>query len=96
MLRTAYRTPRQNATRERFLGTVRRECLDHMLVLGEAHLWRVLREYAAYFNGERPHQGLQQRIPSRTEGLVLRSWPGRTIQAIPVLGGLHHTYQRAA
>jgi len=96
VLRTAYRAPRQNATCERFLGTVRHECLDHMLVLGEAHLRRVLREYVAYFNGARPHQGLRQRIPSCTEGSVLRSWPGGKIQAIPVLGGLHHTYQRAA
>jgi putative transposase len=47
--RTAYRAPRQNATCERFLGSVRRECLDHVLVLSEAHLRRVLREYVAYF-----------------------------------------------
>jgi transposase InsO family protein len=62
-LRTAYHAPRQNATCERFLGSVRRECLDQLLVLGEAHLRRVLREYVAYFNTMRPHQGLQQRIP---------------------------------
>jgi putative transposase len=96
VLRTAYRAPRQNATCERFLGSVRRECLDHVLVLGEAHLRRVLREYATYFNTARPHQGLQQRLPAGTAGAVLRPPPGGQVQAIPVLGGLHHVYQRAA
>ena len=52
--RTAYRAPRQNATCERFLGSVRRECLDHVLVLGEAHLRRVLWEYVQYFTHDRP------------------------------------------
>ncbi len=96
VLRTAYRAPRQNATCERFLRSVRRECLDHVLVLGEAHLRRVLCEYAAYFNGARPHQGLRQRIPDDPEGPVFRPLAGRKIQAIPILGGLHHTYHRAA
>jgi transposase InsO family protein len=95
-VRTAYRAPKQNATCERFLGSVRRECLDHVLVLGEAHLRRVLRRYVAYFNGARPHQGLQQRIPDGPEGSVFRPETSGKIQAIPVLGGLHHTYQRAA
>ena len=96
VLRTAYRAPRQNATCERFLGSVRRECLDHILVRGEAHLRRVLHEYVAYFNGARPHQGLQQHLPADTEGAAHRPQPGGKIQAVPVLGGLHHTYQRAA
>jgi len=95
-LRTAYRAPKQNATCERFLGSVRRECLDHVLVLGEAHLRRVLREYVAYFNGARPHQGVRQRIPDGAEASVLPPETGGKIQAVPVLGGLHHTYRRAA
>ena len=96
MLRTAYRAPRQNATCERFLGSVRRECLDHVIVLGERQLRRVLRDYVAYFNQHRPHQGLAQGVP---EGLVpvtphvkLRG----PIRATPILGGLHHTYAKAA
>ena len=93
---TAYRAPRQNATCERFLGSVRRECLDHVLVLGEAHLRRVLREYVAYFHGARPHQGLQQRIPDGTDESAVQRETGGTIRAIPVLGGLHHIYQLAA
>ena len=71
-LRTAYRAPRQNAVCERFLGSVRRECLDHLLILGEAHLRRVLREYVAYFNTARPHQGLRQRIPDPAAAPALR------------------------
>jgi len=96
VLRTAYRAPRQNATCERFLGSVRRECLDHILVLGEAHLRRVLREYVAYFNTAWPHQGLQQRPPAGSEGAPPRPPTGVQVQVVPVLGGLHHTYQRAA
>ncbi len=95
-LRTAYRAPRQNAVCERFLGSVRRECLDHLLVLGEAHLRRVLREYVAYFNTMRPHQGLQQRIPDPAAVCALRPEEGGPVRAVPVLGGLHHTYLRAA
>jgi putative transposase len=95
-LRTAYRAPRQNATCERFLGSVRRECLDHVLVLGEAHLRRVLREYVAYFNTARPHQGLQQRVPDPVAMPVLLPEKGEQVRGVPVLGGLHHTYRRAA
>jgi putative transposase len=96
-LRTAYRAPRENATCERFLGSVRRECLDHVLVLSEGHLRRVLREYVAYFNTARPHQGMEQRIPEAGAALrLLRPELGRTVRAIPVLGELHHAYQRAA
>ena len=95
-LRTAYRAPRQNATCERFLGSVRRECLDHLLVLGEAHLRRVLREYVHYFNRDRPHQGLAQRIPEAPAAGARCSSTGGSVRAIPILGGLHHAYGRAA
>ena len=95
-LRTAYRAPRQNATCERFLGSVRRECLDHVLVMGEAHLRRVLREYVAYLNAARPHQGLQQLVPDPAAMPALRAEEGEQVRAVPVLGGLHHTYLRAA
>jgi putative transposase len=95
-LRTAFRAPRQNATCERFLGSVRRECLDHLLVLGEAHLRRVLREYARYFNGDRPHQGLAQRVPDLPGAGPFRVVTGGRVRASPILGGLHHVYARAA
>jgi transposase InsO family protein len=93
LLRTAYRAPKENAIIERFLGSVRRECLDHMLVLGEAHLRRILTAYVTYFNEERPHQGLQQRIPDPPVEVAPCAGP---VRATPVLGGLHHTYHRAA
>jgi putative transposase len=65
-----------------------------LLILGEQHLTRVLREYVAYFNRARPHQGLGQATPElATHETRSREGP---IYAVPVLGGLHHTYQRAA
>ncbi len=94
ILRTPIRAPRANATCERFLGSVRRECLDHVLVLGERHLARVLREYVAYFNRERPHQGLGQATPTPRPTAVRNR--GGSVRAVPVLDGLHHTYQHAA
>jgi putative transposase len=95
-LPTAYRAPRQNATCERFLGSVRRECLDHMLVLGEAQLRRVLREYVRYFNDDRPHQGLAQQVPTGPRRVPARAATSGSVQATPILGGLHYAYARAA
>ena len=95
-LRTAYRAPKMNALYERFLGSARRECLDHLLIVGEGHLRRALRAYVTYFNEQRPHQGIAQRIPA--PGPTTRSEPehaGR-VEALPVLGGLHHAYRRVA
>ena len=93
LVRTAYRAPKEHAICERFLGSVRRACLDHLLVLGEAHLRRILLEYRAYFNRDRPHQGLQQRIPNPPEGETSEIGP---VYATRILGGLHHAYHRAA
>ena len=95
-LRTAYRAPRQNATCERFLGGVRRDCLDQELVRGERHLRRVLLEYADYFNRARPHQALHQRAPDALAGGPPQRERFGPVHAIPILGGLHHDYQRAA
>ena len=96
VLRTPVRAPRANATCERFLGSVRRECLDHLLILGEHHLRRVLREYVAYFNRARPHQGLGQAIPARFLAAERHDGGTGRVIAFPVLGGLHHDYRRAA
>jgi len=94
VLRTPVRAPRANAVCERFLGSVRRECLDHVLILGERYLARMMREYVAYYNRARPHQGLGQVLPEPSaEESGSRTGP---IRARPVLGGLHHTYHRAA
>ncbi len=92
--RAPYRAPQANAVCARFLGNVRRECLDHLIILSERHLRRVLREYVAYFNRARPHQGLGQALPEPPLEEQADT-PGQ-IRVIPVLGGLHHTYQRVA
>jgi transposase InsO family protein len=96
VIRTAYRAPLKNAICERFLGSVRRECLDHLLILSESHLRRALRAYVAYFNGERPHQGLTQRCPVPRETAPANQGPAGRVEAVPVLGGLHHAYCRVA
>ncbi len=93
VLKTAIRAPLMNASCERFLGSVRRECLDHVIVLGKRHLQTVLLEYVAYFNASRPHQGLRQRVP--VPPMAIRSSGGARIAATPVLGGLHHDYRWA-
>jgi transposase InsO family protein len=93
VIRAPVLAPRANALCERLLGSVRRECLDHVLVLGERHLERVLVAYTRYFNAERPHQGLSQEIPSG-RGLLANT-NGRIVKR-PALGGLHHAYRRAA
>jgi transposase InsO family protein len=83
------RSPRQNPYAERLIGTLRRDCLDQILILGERHLRRVLTLYAGYYNGTRTHLGLSKDTP-----------PGRVVQrcgtivAVPILSGLHHRYAR--
>src|SRR6266581_6359236 len=82
-------SPWQNGFAERLIGSIRRECVDHVIVLGEAHLRRILTKYAAYYNGLRTHRSLNTDAPIH-----------RAIQHVgcivfaPVLGGLHHHYCR--
>jgi putative transposase len=96
VLRTPYRTPQANAVCERFLGSVRRECLDYFLIFHEKQLSRLLKAYAMYFNQARPHQGLGQRIPEPPVLSISASQQANKVIAVPVLGGLHHDYQRTA
>jgi transposase InsO family protein len=91
ILKTPVEAPRANAFCERFMGSLRRECLDYMLILSEQHLRRIVKDYIAYFNRARPHQGLQQRIPCPA---LLSEQTHGEIVGIPVLGGLHHDYRR--
>jgi putative transposase len=91
VLKTPYRAPRANAICERFLGSLRRECLDHFLILGEKHLYPVVKEYKQYFNRARPHQGIEQCIPCRPERPETPPL-NRTLASCPVLSALHHDY----
>ena len=93
VLRTPVQASRANAVCERFLGSVRRECLDHLLILGERHFHSVLTEYVNYVNHARPHQVLRQEIPL---GVGHPSTAHGRVVGFPVLGGLHHDYRRAA
>lgn len=86
---TSFRSPRQNGHTERVIGTIRRECLDHVIVVNEAHLRRVLSAYVGYYNNSRTHRSLAKDSPNRRP--VERSG---TITAQPILGGLHHRYAR--
>ncbi len=85
----APRSPWQNGYAERAIGSIRRECLDHMIVWSEAHLRRVLKEYTSYYNAARTHLGLQKDAPHRRP--IERR--GRIVTS-DVLGGLHHQYCR--
>jgi putative transposase len=96
MLTTPSHTPRANAICERFLGSVRRECLDHLFILQEKQLGRVLHAYVQYFNRARPHQGITQQIPEQDGEPVLPDHDEGPILSFPVLGGLHHEYRRSA
>jgi len=89
----APRAPWQNPFAERVIGSIRRECLDQVLVINERHLRRLLRRYLTYYNATRPHQSLLNDSPHPREVQPLAS--GRIV-AIPQVGGLHHRYQRAA
>lgn len=86
---TAPHSPWQNGHAERLIGSIRRECLDHVIVLNAAHLRRVLREYAEYYNNDRTHLALGKDAPwprpIEREGAIISR---------PVLGGLHRRYAR--
>ncbi|HEX9131353.1 MAG TPA: integrase core domain-containing protein [Ktedonobacteraceae bacterium] len=93
ILKTPYHTPRAHAICERFLGSVRRECLDHLFILQEKQLHRVLRAYVQYFNQARPHQGIRQQISDHYGEPGPADREDGKILALPVLGGLHHDYR---
>jgi transposase InsO family protein len=82
-------SPWQNGFAERLIGSIRRECLDHVIVLGEAHLRRILNSYARYYNGVKTHRSLNKDAPVSRP--VQRTG---SIKSFPILGGLHHRYAR--
>ena len=94
VIKTPVRSPQANSFAERFVGTLRRECLDHVLIFGEQHLRNVLAEYAQHYNGHRPHQSLQQEPPQRQPGNAIDITA--RIERRQVLSGLISEYRRAA
>jgi transposase InsO family protein len=94
IIKTPPRSPRANSYAERFVGTLRRECLDHLLIYGQRHLRQVLAEYERHYNTHRPHQSRDQEPPLHD--------PGRQIDLTAVIerrttvAGLIHEYRRAA
>jgi transposase InsO family protein len=98
IIKTPVRAPRANAIAERFVGTIRRECLDRMLILGRRHLKAVLGEYAEHYNSHRPHRSLSQRAPfsgDTTSAPICGADSGH-LQRTDVLGGLIHEYRMVA
>jgi transposase InsO family protein len=89
---TAPRSPWQNAYAERVIGSIRRECLDHVVVIGERHLREILSKYVDYYNGTRTHLPPSKDAPKRTVQLPNQ---GRVVR-VPRVGGLHHEYRRRA
>ena len=86
---TAPASPWQNGLVERLIGSIRRECVDHIIVLGEVHLRRILKSYADYYNGARTHRSLNKDAPvSRPVQRI------GVISSRAILGGLHHRYVR--
>jgi transposase InsO family protein len=92
-VKTPYRAPKANAICERFLGSLKHECLDHLFLLHQSQLLRIVNEYVEYYNDTRPHQGIEQRIPGRYEENAFPSLSGKIISK-PILSGLHHDYSR--
>lgn len=99
VLKTPIRAPKANAFCERLVGTIRRECVDFLIPLSEAHLKRILREFVHHYNRGRPHSALGPGIPEPPQAQVPissqrhRLPAGSCVTSIPVLGGLHHEYR---
>jgi transposase InsO family protein len=89
--RTAFRSPWQNGFAERWIGSLRRDCLDHIIGVNERQLRRVIRSYVDYYHRDRTHLGLEKDAP---EERCVEQWETGEVVAIPRVGGLHHRYSR--
>ena len=94
-IRTAFRSPWQNGMAERWVGSVRRDLLDRVIVLNRRHLRRLLNEYVRYYHEDRTHLGLEKDTPGSRVAASAPSNP-RKIISLPRLGRLHHRYTAAA
>ncbi len=89
---SAYRSPWQNPFVERLIGSIRRDCLDHMVIFNEGHLKRILKSYFEYYHEDRTHLGLDKDTPMERP---IQQRPGKSAKVIkfPRVGGLHHRYE---
>jgi putative transposase len=94
IVKSSPQAPRANCYAERWVRTVRSECIDRMLMYGQAHLQAVLRAYAGHYNGHRPHQSRQQRHPDQNGPVVVPQ--DAPVQRRKILGGGVNEYHRAA
>lgn len=92
-VKTSPGSPWQNAYVERLIGTLRRECFDHVTVLNEAHALRLLGQFLEYYHESRTHQSLGRDSPEGREAEPSGNGP---VTSVPMVGGLHHRYRRAA
>jgi transposase InsO family protein len=92
---TAFRSPWQNGVAERWVGSCRRDLLDHVIILNERHLNRLMSSYLLYYHHDRTHLGLAKDTPAGRATEILPKRESK-IQSFPRLGGLHHRYAVAA
>lgn len=92
--RTSFRSPWQNGVAERFVGSCRRDLLDHVIPINEHHLERLMAEYVSYYHDDRTHLGLAKQTPANR--IVVSNKGRRQVVAMPRIGGLHHRYDLAA
>jgi len=94
-VRTAFKSPWQNGVAERFVGNCRRDLLDHVIVLNEQHLKRVMNDYIRYYHDDRTHLGLAKQTPAHRKAAENAAITAKVV-SMPRLGGLHHRYDLAA
>ncbi len=97
VLKTPFQAPKANAHCERLIGAMKRECLDHFLILNQYQLKRIVSAFADYYNHHRAHQGINQKIPAQfNQPRATLSTQGKSkVMATPMLNGLHHSYSYA-
>jgi transposase InsO family protein len=94
--RTSFRSPWQNGVAERWVGNCRRDLIDHVIVLNERHLKRLMNEYVRYYHEDRTHLALAKETPANREAVSNSGVVSNKVIAMPRLGGLHHRYDLAA
>jgi len=89
-IRTSIRSPWQNGVAERWIGSARRECFDHVIAINEAHVRRIARDYITYYHADRTHDGLRKETPASRP--IEKKPAAAELTSLPRVGGLHHRY----